>query len=294
MLGFPVAMNSQHGDSHTLPEAAAVLTSLRNPQVRDVVRLRNRRHRQAQRRFVVEGQRELTCAVDASWALHTLFHCPELPAGDDAALLRRCQAAGAECVATNRAVFERISYRRTPDGLLAVADAPELTLAKLPPAPGRCGTSELWLVAAAIGVPGNLGAMLRSADAVGASGVLVADAAVDVFNPNVVRASMGALFSVPLAVGGADAVREWLARRGVRVVLADPASPNDYTTADFRGDLAIVVGSESAGLDAGWRCGGHQTVRVQMAGRVDSLNAATAAAVLLFEARRQRLETGKT
>ena len=269
-----------------------MLTSLRNPQVRTVVRLRNRRHRQAQRRFVIEGRRELNCAAEAGWALHTLFHCPELPAGGDVALLGRCQAAGVECVATSRAVFERMSYRRTPDGLLGVADAPELTLAKLPATPSRCG-GELWLVAAAIGVPGNLGAMLRSADAVGASGVLVADAAVDVFNPNVVRASMGALFSVPLAVAGADVVREWLADRGVRLVLADPTSASDYTAADFTGDLAIVVGSESAGLDSGWRSGQYPAVRVPMAGRVDSLNAATAAAVLLFEARRQRVEAAK-
>lgn len=273
------------------PEAAAVLTSLRNPQVRAVVQLRNRRHRQAQRRFVIEGRRELACAADAGWALRTLYHCPELAAGGEAALLRRCEAAGADCVATSRAVFERMSYRRTPDGLLAVADAPERNLAKLPADIALCGIGcgrgELWLVAAAIGVPGNLGAMLRSADAAGASGVLVADAAVDVFNPNVVRASMGALFSTPLAVAGAEAVREWLAGRGVRVVLADPAGASDYTTADFTGDLAIVVGSESAGLDDGWRR--YPAVRVPMAGRVDSLNAATAAAVLLFEARRQRL-----
>ena len=269
------------------PEAAAVLTSLRNPQVRAVVQLRDRRQRQAQRRFVVEGRRELACAADAGWALRTLYHCPELAAGGEVALLRRCETAGADCVATSRAVFERMSYRRTPDGLLAVADAPELNLAKLPADIALCGRGELWLVAAAIGVPGNLGAMLRSADAVGASGVLVADAAVDVFNPNVVRASMGALFTTPLAVAGADAVREWLAGRGVRVVLADPASTRDYTTANFTGDLAIVVGSESAGLDDGWRR--YPAVRVPMAGRVDSLNAATAAAVLLFEARRQRL-----
>lgn len=266
-----------------------MLTSLRNPQVRTVVRLRNRRHRQAQRRFVVEGRREIACAVEAGWPLGILFHCAELQAGGDA-LLGRCQAAGVECVETSRAVFERMSYRRTPDGLLAVADTPELTLAKLAATSGRCGSGELWLVAAAISVPGNLGAMLRSADAVGASGVLVADAAVDVFNPNVVRAGMGALFSVPLAVANADAVREWLAGRGVRLVLADPASASDYTAADFTGDLAIVVGSESAGLDSGWRCGQYPAVRVPMAGRVDSLNAATAAAVLLFEARRQRVE----
>ena len=266
-----------------------MLTSLRNPRVRDVVRLRDRRHREAQGRFVVEGRRELACAADSGLALRALFHCPELPAGADAALIRRFAETGAVCEPTSRAVFERMSYRRTPDGLLGVADTPQLALSALAIAANRCGTGQLWLVAAAIGVPGNLGAMLRSADAAGASGVLVADAAVDVFNPNVVRASVGALFSVPLAVAGAAALRQWLDQRGLRVILADPAAADEYTTADFTGDLAIVVGSESTGLDAGWRRERYKTVRLPMSGRVDSLNAATAAAVLLFEARRQRL-----
>lgn len=272
---------------------AAVLTSLRNPRVRAVVGLRDRRQREAQRRFVVEGRRELLCAADAGWALRALFHCPDLPAGGDAALIRRFAASGAACEPTSRAVFERMSYRRTPDGLLGVAQTPPLALQELTAAASRCGTGELWLVAAGIGVPGNLGAMLRSADAVGASGVLVADAAVDVFNPNVVRASLGALFSVQIAVAGADTLRQWLDRRGVRVILADPTAANEYTTADFSGDLALVVGSESTGLDARWRRQSYERVCLPMAGRVDSLNAATAAAVLLFEARRQRLAAGK-
>lgn len=270
-----------------------MLTSSRNPRVRGVVRLRERRQREEQRRFVVEGRRELACAVDAGVALRELFYCPELPAGADAALIRRFANAGAVCEPTSRAVFERMSYRRTPDGLLGVAATPRRTLQELPIAASRCGTGELWLVAAGIGVPGNLGAMLRSVDAVGASGTLLADAAIDVFNPNVVRASVGALFSVPFAVADAAALRGWLDRRGVRVVLADPAAANEYTMADLTGDLALVIGSEKAGLDAGWRRERYERVCLPMAGRVDSLNAATAAAVLLFEARRQRLAATK-
>lgn len=266
-----------------------MLTSLRNPRVREVVRLRDRRHREQLGRFVVEGRRELTCAAEAGFPLRILFHCPDLPAGCDSSLIQRFTAAGVACAATNRNVFERMSYRRTPDGLLAVADTPALTLSAMTPAETGRVAGELWLVAAAIGVPGNLGAMLRSVNAVGASGLLVADCAVDVFNPNVMRASVGALFCTPIAVADGDSLRRWLEQRGVRVVLADPLGAHEYTQADLTGDVAIVVGSESAGLGEDWRRGRHEAVRLPMRGRVDSLNAATAAAVLLFEARRQRM-----
>lgn len=261
-----------------------MLTSPRNPRVREVVRLRERRHRDRLRRFVVEGWRELRRAADGGLSVRALFHCPDLPAGGDADLIDRFAAAGATCESTSRAVFERMSYRRTPDGLLAVADTPSLALDDRQ----RAGGGDLWLVAAAIGVPGNLGAMLRSADAAGATGVLVADPAIDVFNPNVVRASVGAVFCVPVAVADGDAARAWLAARNIRVVVADPAADTLYTDADLADQVAIVVGSENAGVDAAWRRAASQTVRLPMAGRVDSLNAAAAATVLLFEAQRQR------
>lgn len=265
------------------------IVSLRNPRVREVVRLRDRRHRDRQRRFVIEGRRELACAADAGWPLREVYHCPEL-AGDAVAeaLVHRLTQAGAECVATNGAVFGRLSYRRSPDGLLGVADTPPLRLADLCVLDPPARADALWLVAAGIGVPGNLGAMLRSADAAGASGVLVADVAVDVFNPNVVRASMGALFTVPIAVSEASAVQQWLAERNVRVVVAEPSSATPYTAIDYAGDLALVIGSEATGVGASWHRAGYESASVPMAGRVDSLNAATTAAVLLFEARRQR------
>ena len=265
-----------------------MLTSVRNPRVREVARLRDRRHRQRQGRFVIEGWRELRCAIDAGFPIETLFSCPELPAGGDAALIRRFAATGTECEKTSRAVFERMSYRRSPDGLLALAKMPALGLDALMASSGEPPAATLWLVAAAVEVPGNLGAMLRSADAVGVDGVLVADPAIDLFNPNVVRASVGALFSVPVAVAEANAARAWLRAGGIRMVVADPAANTLWANANLTGALAIVVGSESAGVGDAWRQAAEHTVRLPMAGRVDSLNAASAAAVLLFEARRQR------
>ena len=261
-----------------------MLTSLGNPRVKDVVRLRNRRHRDRERRFVIEGKRELAAAAAARFPLQTLFYCEDFLAdADDQALIGQLAEGGAACEPASRSVFEKMSYRHTPDGLLAVACTPSITLDELPEPP----PDSLWLIAAGIEKPGNLGAMLRSADAVGAHGVLVADPATDVFNPNVVRASVGALFSVAVAAASAPALRDWLAERRIRVLAASPDARTNYAMADFRGSVAVAVGSERAGLDTDW-LDDCQTVRIPMLGRLDSINAAMAAAVLLFEAQRQR------
>ena len=261
-----------------------MLTSLRNVRVKDVVRLRNRRHRERERRFVIEGKRELAAAAAAHFPLQTLFYCEELLADDsDRALIGELAGGGAECETASRAVFEKMSYRRTPDGLIAVAAVPSIGLEALPAPPA----DSLWLIAAAIEKPGNLGAMLRSADAAGATGVLIADAATDVFNPNVVRASVGTLFSVSIAAASADALRAWLAEHHIRVLAASAEAATEYTTVDLRGSVAVAVGAESAGLSAAW-LEGFETMRIPMLGRADSINAAMAAAILLFEARRQR------
>ena len=263
--------------------ALPMLTSPANARVKDVVKLRQRRYRDREGRFIVEGVQELRHALLADYPVEVAFYCERLfGARGEAELVDRLAAAGVECQATNATVFEKLSYRRTPDGLLAVATTPELTLARL-----AVPANSLWLVAANIEKPGNLGAMLRTADAAGASGVLVADPVTDPFNPNVVRASVGTLFRVPLAVAGAAQVRSWLAERAIRVIATSPDAGMDYTSVDLSGPVAIVIGAEHLGLDRAWRTAA-ETVRIPMAGQADSLNAAMAATVLLFEAARQR------
>lgn len=259
-----------------------MLTSVRNPRVKEAVKLRNRRQRDRQRRFVIEGVRELACATDAGFALESLYYCDELLTDPEGRNVVDRVSASVDCQATSRAVFERMSYRHTPDGVLGVAPIPNLELGGLP------GVDDgLWLIAVSIEKPGNLGAMLRSADAAGAAGVVVADPTADVFNPNVVRASIGTLFSVPVAVAGADDVRGWLEARGIRAVVACPEGHVEYSETDLRGAVAIVVGSEHKGLDAAWSASGR-VVRIPLYGHADSINAAMAATVLLYEARRQR------
>ena len=204
----------------------------------------------------------------------------------EADLVRRFAATGTTCEETSADVFRKMSYRRTPDGLLGVAEAPTLTLDALPDASE--GTDEaLWLVAVGIEKPGNLGAMLRSLDAAGGTGLLIADAVADVFNPNAVRASVGAVFGLPIATASGDATRAWLERRGIPLLAASPQAETIYTEATLTGPVALAVGSEHRGLGENWLASA-QTVSIPMAGRVDSVNAATAAALLLFEARRQR------
>ena len=238
-----------------------MITSVSNPRVKEVVKLRSRRTRDRQRRFVVEGTRELSCATDSGLALETLYYCEDLLADAGRPVVDRVAATDATCQPTSRAVFEKMSYRRTPDGMLGVAPTPDLRLERLPAA-----DDAVWLIAAGIEKPGNLGAMLRTADAAGVAGMVVADPTTDVFNPNVVRASMGTLFTVPVAVANVDDVRDWLETRQIRAIVARPDAVVEYHRAEFRGAVAITVGSEHSGLDAGWSPPRHEAVRIPMAG----------------------------
>ncbi len=264
------------------PEMAEVITSLHNPAVQYLVRLRDRRHRDRSGTFLVEGALEVERAMTGGAEVEQLvigveqLGRDELPSAASAGLDR-----GVPLLELGKAAFRKVSYRQNPDGLLAVvAQFPTDLELLTPPAPA------LLLVAESIEKPGNLGAMLRAADAAGAGGVVVADPTTDPFNPNVVRASRGALFTVPLAVGDSEAVHERLADLGISPVALDPAADALLWDMDLTVPVALVVGSEHAGLSAAWSdC---QPARLPMAGTGDSLNAATTAGIALFEAVRQR------
>lgn len=259
-----------------------VITSATNPRVKAVAGLRRRRDREATGTFPIEGARVVQRALAAGWPLVEAYIAPDMAADDAVAVADAVEAAGVPVVALGDAAFRRIAYREHPDGVLAVGRIPPLDLAgvTLPLEP-------LVLVVEAIEKPGNLGAMLRTADAAGVDAVVIAAATADPWNPNVVRASQGALFSLPLAAGTAAAVGDWLDERGLAVIGADPltGAPAPWEV-DLKGPVAVVVGSEHAGLSGAWRR--SATVAIPMHGTVDSLNASVAAAVLLYEARRQR------
>jgi RNA methyltransferase, TrmH family len=264
--------------------AELVITSPANPRIRQLVTLRRRRSRDEAAVTLVEGLAEVRLALAAGVAPRALYYCPELSSPGGVSLAGEAAARGAEVIRVSRPVFEKISYREGPDGWLAVVPAVEASLEHLdlPPEP-------LVLVCAGLEKPGNLGAVLRTADAAGVAAVIAADPVTDWGNPNVVRASKATVFSVPVASGTSADVLDWLAGRGLRVAAASPDAAELITEADFTGAVAIAVGAEQAGLDAQWLRRADVRVRIPMFGRADSLNVSTAAAIITYEAVRQRM-----
>jgi len=262
---------------------ALSITSPQNPRVKQVVRLRDRRHREREGLMLVEGRDELGLALAGGSRLQTLYLCPSLAGDPDGPLLRQARAAAGEVIEVSQPVFEKMAYRDNPDGWLAVLPAVRRRLGDLPGA-----EHPLYLIAEAVEKPGNLGALLRSADAAGVTGVIVCDPTTDLNNPNVVRSSRGTLFTVPVAEATADEAFSWLRAGGIPIVAATPQASQAYTEADLTGPVAIAVGTEHEGLSAAWLAHASVQVRIPMLGQVNSLNVATAATLLLYEAVRQR------
>ncbi len=264
------------------------ITSLQNPRVKEAVKLRKRSDRDEAGLLLIEGYRELKRALDNRWNPVVMFYCRALFQGtNEDALLDRCRAAGAEMLECTDPVFRKMAYRDRPDGLLALAPQVRRTLADLALSP-----APLLIVAEAIEKPGNLGTMLRTADASGVDAMIVCDPCTDVNNPNVVRASTGTLFTVPLVeVGSAEALA-WLRAQGIQIVAATPHAEREYTEADLSRPTAFVMGAEQYGLSDLWMKEADVQVRIPMLGQADSLNVAAATTILLFEAVRQRRAKG--
>ena len=261
-----------------------VISSTTNPRVKHLVRLRKRRERDRSGTFLIEGYREIRRALDGDTGITEIYACPPLYlGGNEAALVETAAARGARVLLLAEAPFQKASYRDRPEGLLAVATQFPTNLGRLDPGP-----DPLLLVAESIEKPGNLGTMLRTAAAAGAAAVVVCDPTTDPFNPNVVRASLGTLFQIPLAMADPAATITWLRERGIRSVATTPAATAAHWEADLTGAVAVVVGSEQYGLSDDWLSGADTRALIPMPGAVDSLNAAMAAGVVLFEAVRQR------
>ncbi|TMC03989.1 MAG: RNA methyltransferase [Chloroflexi bacterium] len=268
--------------------ASVVITSTQNPRVKGLLALRRRPDRDREGLLLVEGHDELAVALASGARPVELYHCPALTRQPDAPeLLARTAAAGAHLVEVSQPVFERVAYRQAPDGWLAVLPAVPTGLDHLRVPPGGA-----VLVCESVEKPGNLGAMLRTADAAGLDAVIACPAATDWGNPNVVRASKGALFTVPVAEAGHDELVAWLRERDLAVVIARPDAATPFTAADLTGGVALVVGAEHQGLSAAWSRAADAEVRIPMFGSVNSLNVAASAALLVYELLRQRGRLG--
>ena len=265
------------------------ITSPANARVKELVALRRRRVRDSRHLMLVEGLDEAALAVDAGARVEAVFSCPELflPARRAAAtaLVDRLREHGVETIRLSRTAFEKAAYREGPDGILLVTGAVERSLDELD---AIVGEAPLILVSQGVEKPGNLGAMLRTADAAGVAAVIAADPVTDWSNPNVVRGSKGTVFSIPVAAAPTAEVLEWLAHNGIRAVATTPDTDVLHTDADLTGAVAILMGTEKTGLTDEVLERADARVRIPMTGLVNSLNVATAAAIIVYEAVRQR------
>ena len=270
-----------------------VITSAANPRLRSLIALRRRRVREAVGSTLVEGYEELSMALDAGVVPSAAYVCPQLfsPAGRAGSqdigvqedLVAELHRLGVHVIRLSRPAFEKVAYREGPDGLIAVVDNVVRRLDDL-----TVGAGALIVLCQGIEKPGNLGAMLRTADAAGADAVIAADPVTDWGNPNVVRASKGTVFAVPVASARTLETLTWLRDNHIALVVSTPDTDVVYTDVDYTGPVAIAVGAEKHGADDVLLTAAAERVRIPMAGRANSLNVAASTAILLYEAVRQR------
>ncbi len=246
-----------------------------------MVRLRERRQRDKSGFFLIEGYRELLRAVDSGLEIDELYFCPELFLGENEKAL--IQRIGGQPFICTPQVFKKISYRDRPDGLLGVARQMKQKLSDI-----RFQKVPFVVIAESIEKPGNLGTILRTSDAVGVDALIVCDRCTDIHNPNVVRASVGTLFTVPVVEAKSEEVSNWLGKHGIAVVAATPSAEKIYTEADLTKPIAVAFGTEQYGLTDYWMKAAETKVKIPMLGVADSLNVALSTGVLLYEVLRQR------
>ena len=267
-------------------ETEAEINSPQNPRIKNLVRLREGKHRRRQGQFIIEGLRELRRAVEAGVALAEFYACEALWSHPDALdLAEQIDALpGIARFQVAESAFRKASARENPDGMMAVAAMPERSLGSL-----ALGPNPLLLIVEHVEKPGNLGTLMRTADAAGADAVVITDPVTDLYSPNSIRASQGAVFSLPSIVADNTAVRRWLEARRIGMVATTPAADRLHWEVDLARPMALLMGSEAQGLSTFWLDDPEvQRARIPMNGQADSLNVGAAAAIFLFEAVRQR------
>ena len=257
------------------------ITSTSNSKIKKLVALQQKSsERRESALFVVEGRRELKHCLDAGYSVEAFF---VLDSAYESLSREFPQMASGKVFVLSRQVYEKIAYREGTEGIVAEVHAKALTLEQL-----RKEGSPLYVVLESVEKPGNLGAVLRSADAAGADGVIICDPLTDLYNPNLIRSSIGGVFTVQSAVCDSASAISWLKARGMKILTAQLQDSSWYYDVDMKGGTAIVIGTEATGLTEQWREAADAHIRIPMLGALDSLNASVSAAILLFEAVRQR------
>ena len=254
------------------------ITSAQNPKIKRLLALQQKSsERRDSGLFVVEGQRELQHCIEAGHEIDTVFISEDLPEGLPAGL------PAARTYKVSREVYAKIAYRESTEGVIAEVKARHLALSDL-----KVGENPLIAVLESVEKPGNLGAVLRSADAAGVDAVIICDPLTDLYNPNLIRASIGGIFSVPCVACYSEEAIDWLKANKIQILTAQLQDSSLYYDTDMRRGTAIVMGTESTGLTDVWRKAADAHIRIPMLGRLDSLNVSVSAAILLYEAVRQR------
>ena len=267
------------GDRH-----APTLASPSNPRIMSAARLRDRRERDATGLTLVDGAREVRRALDAGVEVVEAFICESLLAGEDArAVIDALSAGRSPVTSTTEVAIAKLAFGDRSEGIVAVIRPPSRSLAGL-----ALPDDPLVVVVEGVEKPGNVGAVLRSADGAGADAVIAANPRTDLANPNVIRASAGTYFSVPTVAARTAETIAWLRAQGLRMVSARVDGAAEYSEADLTGPLALVLGSEAEGLTDAWHAPDIEAIRIPMLGAADSLNISVSAAILLYESRRQR------
>ena len=258
------------------------ITSLQNPLVKEWITIKEKsRSRKRTGLFLIEGIREINMAVKGGYSVNTIIYNSEIISSDE---LNELEIATNKFIQVSSEVYNRLAYRESTQGILAVAKVKELTLDRLvieSPKP-------LILVAEAPEKPGNIGAILRTADAANLDAVIIANPKTDMYNPNIIRSSVGCLFTNKIAIGTTTEIIEYLQEKNINIFCAALQKSVDYHKQDYTNSTAIVVGTESTGLTNEWLHNSDQNIMIPMQGEIDSLNVSVAAGIVIFEAKRQR------
>jgi TrmH family RNA methyltransferase len=260
-----------------------VITSLHNPLIKNVLLLTEKpRARKDQNRIVIEGLREISLALTGGFNITDLLFCPELISAQDLDLLV-AQGSRMQLAEVTPEVFNRMAYRAGSGGLIALAEPRRLAFSDL-----TLREKPLLLVLETVEKPGNLGALLRTADAASLDAVIICDPQTDIYNPNAIRSGIGCVFTMPIVTASSEEAIEWMRKTGIRIFGTALTATRFYHESDFNQPAAIVMGSEAFGLSAIWLDGADDLVKIPMMGKIDSMNVSASAAVVVFEAARQR------
>lgn len=265
------------------------ITSAQNPKIKDLLALQEKsKERKKKGLFVVEGRRELLHCIEAGYEPHTLFICRDIISDKDLdEILGAIEEnfCGKQChmIEIPQHLYDKVAYRGGTEGIIAELNCKDMSLESL-----KLKENPLVVVLESVEKPGNLGAVLRSADASGVDAVIVCDPLTDMYNPNLIRSSIGAIFTVPVATASSEETIKWLKENKIRIYTAQLQDSGWYYDTDMKGGTAIVMGTEATGLTEPWRKAADAHIKIPMLGRLDSLNVSVSAAILMFEAVRQR------